>query len=316
MTDQFFTKPETVQICLDFFKQHYNLNDFDIIIEPSAGQGNFYDNLPFNTQAVELDPNLCQPNWLNEDYLTFTPDPKYKKILVIGNPPYGYLNKISLQFINHSASFAEVIAFVLPRSYKKSGLINRLHPNLHIVSVLDLPKKSCVGTSCKTCFVILEKRKEVRTKIIEPTTHPDFEFLQPEIVMVKPITGAYSTIKEKKQCAKLGVNECYMIPPQNNTETYSSGGSKYQEISGTGGSKYQETSKVGGSTSVVGKIQEPGSHTPKTTIYIRAIKITDAELIMRLNTLDLSCATDSAHQCNFGRKDIVREYTKLYGSGK
>ena len=44
--DKYYTKEETVELCINYVKQHVNITKTkDIVIEPSAGNGVFYDAL-------------------------------------------------------------------------------------------------------------------------------------------------------------------------------------------------------------------------------------------------------------------------------
>ena len=62
-----------------------------------------------------------------QDFLKFNTDKG--NILVIGNPPFGHANDLSLKFINNAAKFARTIAFILPKSCQKETFINRLDKN-------------------------------------------------------------------------------------------------------------------------------------------------------------------------------------------
>jgi len=54
--DQFFTKTDVAQMCVDQLDVH----SFDSCIEPSAGEGAFYNLLPVEIRkGVEIDPRLA-----------------------------------------------------------------------------------------------------------------------------------------------------------------------------------------------------------------------------------------------------------------
>ena len=40
--DQFYTNLNIVKFCLNKFEEKFKWNEWDLIIEPSAGSGNFY----------------------------------------------------------------------------------------------------------------------------------------------------------------------------------------------------------------------------------------------------------------------------------
>lgn len=53
--DQFYTKREVAQTCVEELKNITNI-DNAIVIEPSAGNGAFLEFLPKHTIAMDLDP--------------------------------------------------------------------------------------------------------------------------------------------------------------------------------------------------------------------------------------------------------------------
>ena len=113
--DQFFTRVEVAQTCVDYFLQYYGWKDFDVILEPSAGTGSFYDLFPDHRQAVELDPRLCREDWIKGSFY----DQNFsEQVACIGNPPFGTQNSESVKFFNHAAQFAQVIAFIIPRTWE------------------------------------------------------------------------------------------------------------------------------------------------------------------------------------------------------
>ena len=57
------------------------------------------------------------------DYLTLDMSGLYQdgcdKYLVIGNPPFGKISSLAVKFFNKSAEYADVIAFIVPRTLKE-----------------------------------------------------------------------------------------------------------------------------------------------------------------------------------------------------
>lgn len=145
--DRFFTKPEIARRCYEDLLEHIssngdNIDDY-VLVEPSAGNGAFADLLPANSIALDICPE--KDSFLKQDYLTWTPD-NNKKYVVIGNPPFGYRAWLALQFMQHSASFADYIGFILPMSFQSEGKgtpKNRVK-NAHMVKQTILPANSFV----------------------------------------------------------------------------------------------------------------------------------------------------------------------------
>lgn len=181
--DQFFTKKEVAKQCIKEVKSIYNFSNFDLIIEPSAGAGSFSQMLPINKRiSIEIDQNLCEQNhgYICKDFFEYFPPTNCKKILVIGNPPFGTQNKLSVDFFNHAASFAEVIAFIIPKTWNKQSIHNRLHEKFHLVKTTNLLGDCFYGdkaTNVKCCFQIWKRSSVNRIKETKLLSHNDWNFL-------------------------------------------------------------------------------------------------------------------------------------------
>lgn len=181
--DQFFTKEEIAQQCVKELKSLYSFGDFDAIIEPSAGTGSFAKLLPASKRiAIEIDPDLCDENaeYICEDFFNYSPPEEWKQVLVLGNPPFGTQNKLSVDFFNHAANFANVIAFIIPRTWNKQSIHNRLNEKYHLIKAVDLPEDCFYGdknTNVKCCFQIWERSTVSRKKEKKELSHNDWDFL-------------------------------------------------------------------------------------------------------------------------------------------
>ena len=123
--DLFFTKTMTARECFADFKREAKLLGVDLSrrchIEPSAGDGCFFDLLPTNPKRrIALDLLPRRPEIKRADFLTWNP-PAGGKYVVVGNPPFGLRGHMALQFINHAADFADIVAFILPQLFESDG---------------------------------------------------------------------------------------------------------------------------------------------------------------------------------------------------
>lgn len=127
--DKFYTKEENIRKLISLV----NLKDYDLIIEPSAGDGRFLNYLPQEkTIALDIEPD--NKDIMQMDFLKFTLDNNIgKNILVIGNPPFGKNSSLAVKFFNHASKFANTIAFIVPKTFRKESVKNRLHLNFHLV---------------------------------------------------------------------------------------------------------------------------------------------------------------------------------------
>lgn len=122
--DQFYTKPEVAEHCYHRFHSVAENLNIDLsgyrMIEPAAGCGNFYRLLPPRRRiGIDLAPR--EGTLIQADYLRWSPGSGSGKFIVIGNPPFGLRGHLALQFINHSANFADMVAFILPQLFDSDG---------------------------------------------------------------------------------------------------------------------------------------------------------------------------------------------------
>ena len=184
---QFFTKQEAVKKIL----QRVEFNDYDIIIEPSAGDGAFFKHLPKEkTIAIDLEPKMkgitevdflhfCAATkiWLSTSLLKLDD----KKILTIGNPPFGKNSSLARRFFNLSAEYSNMIALVLPRTFRKPSVVNHLNRKFHLTYEEILPLDSFYTPdgepySVATVFHMWEKKEEDRKLIPVLNSCEDFSF--------------------------------------------------------------------------------------------------------------------------------------------
>ena len=167
--DQFYTKKESALKCIQFFEKKVGkLTTFKHIIEPSAGSGNILELLPSYSIGLDLDP--ANNKVLQQDYLKYSPTALKAPILVFGNPPFGKNCSLAIKFFNHSAGFAKYVAFIVPRTFRKISVKNRLSLNFHLLDEMILPLDSFhtpdgESYSVPTTFQIWERKEEKREKI-------------------------------------------------------------------------------------------------------------------------------------------------------
>jgi hypothetical protein len=172
--DKFYTIPSYSKKCIDKVFELYD--GFDWIVEPSAGNGSFLNQLVGNKIGLDISPE--HENIVQMDFFDYTPTEA--NILVIGNPPFGKVSSVAIKFFNHSAKWANVIAFIIPRTFRRPSVQNKLNQQFHLMYDEDVSTKPCCFTpsmSVKCCFQIWEKKTVERPRIELPTTHADWKFL-------------------------------------------------------------------------------------------------------------------------------------------
>lgn len=178
--DQFYTSPQIAQRCFEKLLEKLDSDIKDtLFIEPSAGDGAFSDLLlnKCSFEALDIDPK--KEYIKRQDFFQFEA-PSHSRIVVVGNPPFGKNSSLALRFFNKSAEFAHLIAFVLPATFKKMSLQNKMDMNFHLIHEEDTPSNSFIfeGNSYDVpcVFQIWEKRQSKREAIITPKT-TDFAFV-------------------------------------------------------------------------------------------------------------------------------------------
>jgi hypothetical protein len=177
--DKFYTIPSYSKKCIDKVFELYEKINFDLIIEPSAGNGSFFEQLEFEYK-VGIDISPENKNIIKMDFFDYNPPTHKNNILVIGNPPFGKISSIAIKFFNHSARWANVIAFIIPRTFRRPSVQNKLNKMFHLIYDEDVSTKPCCFTPkmmVKCCFQIWEKKNIERSFIDLPTKHEDWEFL-------------------------------------------------------------------------------------------------------------------------------------------
>jgi hypothetical protein len=183
--DQFYTKKDIAFECFNTTVSTITQNNiiFDLWLEPSAGTGAFFKLLPNNKIGIDLKPkseNIIQSDFLKFDMLPYILEDK--KFVTIGNPPFGKNSSLAIKFFNKCAENSVLIAFILPKTFKKISILNKLNKSFHLIYEIDLPKYSFEFENNEydvpCVFQIWKKDEAKRKKIIFTTTHDDFSFVK------------------------------------------------------------------------------------------------------------------------------------------
>jgi hypothetical protein len=176
--DKFYTVPEIAQKCIDTVGLNYKWSDWELVVEPSAGNGSFFLRIPTENK-VGLDISPENAKIVEQDFFTYTP-PEKNNILVIGNPPFGRVSSLAIKFFNYAADWATVIAFIVPRTFRRVSVQNKLNMDFHLRYDVDIPMEPCSFNPpmmAKCCFQIWERASEKREVVALTTNHDDWDFL-------------------------------------------------------------------------------------------------------------------------------------------
>ena len=169
--DQFYTKEHVAKKCIDKIIETIPNSTEYLWIEPSAGNGAFFNNIHFTKIGIDIEPHGT--NIEKHDYLTWKVD-THKNSIVFGNPPFGRQSSLAKSFIKKSCQFATVIAFILPRSFTKPSMYNAFHLRYHLVYSVEIEPEAFLlnGESYNVhcVFQIWEKRDNNR--IVDKKINP------------------------------------------------------------------------------------------------------------------------------------------------
>ena len=178
--DQFYTHPDVAEQCYKYFCECYDPKQVQLV-EPTAGDGSFFGIFPAGSLGFDLEPRYVGIE--KADFLTIAVKSD-KPIAVVGNPPYGKNASMAVRIFNHAAIWADVIAFVVPRSFRKASIENRLNRSFRLVREEALPRNAFLDRGkpfdAPSVFQIWKRQDGRRPLRTVETHHPDFEFTTPD----------------------------------------------------------------------------------------------------------------------------------------
>ena len=155
--DKYYTPPDLAQYCVEKTKEIIGADNITEYIEPSAGAGVFLDYLDKPYLAYDIEPEddrIIQADWLSVNL-------EYKKgRCVIGNPPFGSRNTLSVQFYKQSVKLSDYISFILPISQFNN---NQQMYEFDLIYSEDLGERYYSDIPLHCCFNIYRKPNESRS---------------------------------------------------------------------------------------------------------------------------------------------------------
>ena len=141
------------------------------IIEPAGGTGAFIESAKAlgATDFLSFDIEPLHSSVAIGNFLDQKLGPVFGAV-TLGNPPFGRNNALTIPFFNHAAPHSDYIAFIVPRSWRKWSVINRLDRNFHLVADQDIQIDYVDAAGVQlmsrkrlnTCFQVWQRREELR----------------------------------------------------------------------------------------------------------------------------------------------------------
>jgi hypothetical protein len=143
------------------------------VLEPAGGSGSFIEAVSevgasklLSFDIEPLHPKITKGSFLDQQ-ITET------NVITISNPPFGRNNSLSIPFFNHAAGFSDAICFIVPRSWRKWSVTNRLDMNFKLALDIDLDidyvdsEGELVSTKSRlaTCFQVWIRTEKPRIPV-------------------------------------------------------------------------------------------------------------------------------------------------------
>ncbi len=209
--DQYYTKPEIAKKCVNIFNEKINVNG--LLIEPSAGDGAFYDALRPKHKVLAYDIEPAISSIIEQDFLKLDLTECFHLPLhFIGNPPFGRQSSLAKKFIKHicNCDKSESISFILPRSFKKNSL-QRIFPlNWHLIHENDIEENAFLVNDTEydvPCVFQIWIKKETERELPEIQIPIGYQFVK------ESLKGRYALRRVGVYAGKLiDLFHCSCIP--------------------------------------------------------------------------------------------------------
>ena len=186
--DLYYTKPAIANKCIDTIRATIDIDENDLIVEPSAGDGSFMDGIKsLNCKSAFFDIEPANDAIIRQDFLELDLKELQKStsttnIHIVGNPPFGRQSSLAIKFIKWAVKHCISISFILPKTFKKQGMHKHIDNHFHLIVEEDIEEKAFLldnedeeyGVPC--VFQIWVKKDEPRP-IHAPLKPTHYEFV-------------------------------------------------------------------------------------------------------------------------------------------
>jgi predicted RNA methylase len=176
------------------------------ILEPAGGTGAFIEAVQAVgvSEVISFDIEPLHELVTVGDFLA--QEIKESNLITISNPPFGRNNSLSIPFFNHAAKVSDAICFIVPRSWRKWSVTNRLDLGFELALDLDIEIDyvDADGTPLSnknhlaTCFQIW-KKANVSRSLVRVTDKGIIEKVSPEQADVSLTIFGYGCGKVKTE---------------------------------------------------------------------------------------------------------------------
>ncbi|MFM5903859.1 MAG: hypothetical protein ACKOOD_02095 [Microbacteriaceae bacterium] len=171
--EQYYTPPDLAEELMQKVKSLVADFDSRVVVEPAGGTGSFVEaaERAGAARVLSLDIEPKHGRVKAGDYLESAIEEHNS--ITVSNPPFGRNNSLSIPFFNRAAEHSEYIAYIVPRSWRKWSVVNRLDSRFHLVHDEDI-RVDYVDASghplsqrkiLATCFQVWQRRDQARAMV-------------------------------------------------------------------------------------------------------------------------------------------------------
>jgi hypothetical protein len=171
--EQYYTPVALAHNLVEYVEQVLGPLKDKTVLEPAGGTGSFVEAalakgakkvISFDIEPLHAGVSLA--SFLDQTLIE-------ENLITISNPPFGRNNSLSIPFFNHAATVSDAICFIVPRSWRKWSVTNRLDLNFELVfdQDLDIDYVDSTGelisdkSRLATCFQIWKKTASPRIPV-------------------------------------------------------------------------------------------------------------------------------------------------------
>ena len=176
------------------------------VLEPAGGTGAFIEAVQSVgvTEVISFDIEPLHEVVSVGDFLE--QEITQQNLITVSNPPFGRNNSLSIPFFNHAATVSDAICFIVPRSWRKWSVTNRLDLRFELALDLDIDIDyvDAAGAPLSnknhlaTCFQIWKKADSPRI-LVRVTDKGIIEKVSPEHADVSLTIFGYGCGKVKTE---------------------------------------------------------------------------------------------------------------------
>lgn len=165
ISDAYFTPSATSAHCISILKDYQWVGPHTTTHEPCAGNGSLLAGLPGSVVKGDL-----HDYGIGATIENFLEAPPKNTDLIFTNPPFGRAGSLALKFLQKASKESDRLAFILPASFRKVSMLDRVPKDFALVADFLLPDQNYVlpdGTTRKvlTTFQLWERSPSKRPSL-------------------------------------------------------------------------------------------------------------------------------------------------------